>query len=107
MLLPTTTIIPATLSVISNHREESCSAREHQLCQAPAEKGNNPLICSRFPPILTHPVAALRSILSLTLAVLALFSAGCRTKTITDPIVGPDYLVSNVFRKGETLPGQV
>ena len=59
-------------------------------------------------------MAALRSILthrlrpvSLTLAILAIFSAGCRTKSITDPIVGPNYVVSNVFRKSETLPGQL
>ena len=59
-------------------------------------------------------MAALRSILthrlcpvSLVVVVLTLLSAGCRIKPITDPIVGPDYVVSNVFRKSETLPGQV
>lgn len=37
---------------------------------------------------------------------MLLFS-GCRTKSITDPIVGPNYVVSNVFRKEGTLPAQV
>jgi hypothetical protein len=60
-------------------------------------------------------VAALRSILKhalsvgSALAVLATvaFTTGCRTKSLTDPIIGPNYQVSNVFRKEATLPPQV
>lgn len=53
--------------------------------------------------ILTQRV---RSV-GLVTALAALFAAGCRTKAITDPIIGPNYVVSNVFRKEQTLPAQV
>ncbi len=44
--------------------------------------------------------------MGLALCFLPIFS-GCNTKPLTDPIVGPNYIVSNVFRKESTLPAQI
>lgn len=41
---------------------------------------------------------------SLAAIFLSLSSAGCRTKALTDPIIGPNHQVSNVFRKEPMLP---
>jgi hypothetical protein len=47
-------------------------------------------------------------LVSWMLAVLAVAAmAGCRTKQLTDPIIGPNHQVSNVFRKDAILPGHV
>jgi hypothetical protein len=35
---------------------------------------------------------------------LVLFLAGCSTKPLTDPIIGPNYQVRNVYRKEPLLP---
>jgi hypothetical protein len=59
-------------------------------------------------------VAVKRSILrprvafSVALAALGAFLFnGCRMAPIKDPIVGPNYQVSNVFRKEPLLPGNI
>jgi hypothetical protein len=41
---------------------------------------------------------------SCLLACAVLLSLGCKTKVLTDPIIGPDHTVRNVFRKGAVLP---
>jgi hypothetical protein len=38
---------------------------------------------------------------------LSVFTGCTKTKLITDPILGPDYHVSNVFRKEAALPAQI
>jgi hypothetical protein len=61
-------------------------------------------------------VAALKTILNrglrpislaLAAATILALGTGCRTKALTDPIIGPNYQVSNVFRKDTVLPAQV
>lgn len=40
--------------------------------------------------------------------LVLIFTSGCaKTKVITDPILGPDHAVTNVFRKEATLPVQI
>src|SRR5688572_19081076 len=63
---------------------------------------------------MTHPVAALKTILnrrgwvSFGLAAFAfLSSSGCRMVSVKDPISGPNHQVSNVFRKEPMLPGEI
>lgn len=44
----------------------------------------------------------------LLLLAACCFTSGCaKTKVITDPILGPDYQATNVFRKEAMLPAQV
>jgi hypothetical protein len=38
---------------------------------------------------------------------LLIFANGCQTKALTDPIIGPDYASTNVFRKEAVLPATV
>jgi hypothetical protein len=38
------------------------------------------------------------------LASLLIFAGGCQTKSLTDPILGPGYSATNVFRKEAVLP---
>ena len=44
---------------------------------------------------------------SLSLLMLAFAASGCRTKVLTDPIIGPNYQVSNIFRKEPMLPANL
>jgi hypothetical protein len=52
--------------------------------------------------VLSFSRASLLSVLTLLL-----FSGCHKTKVITDPILGPDFAVTNVFRKEATLPASV
>jgi hypothetical protein len=54
--------------------------------------------------IIKHRVRPVSLLAAVAISVAA---SGCRTKVLTDPIIGPNYQVSNVFRKEATLPAQI
>ena len=46
-------------------------------------------------------------LLAVAAVAIASVVTGCKTKSLTDPIIGPNYQVSNVFRKEAMLPAKV